>query len=161
MAYVAITSGEITTGEPVSNTFLTKVKDDLADHETRLTANESAVATYVPIDFLIPGPGKIETGAAYWRVPFNINILGVRLLVIKAGASGTITIDMQKKSGVGAFGTILSSSVSAGFGSGDLFVSSGTLSVLTASAGDFIRLDISALQVGMVDAVVSFEFSKA
>lgn len=161
MAFTSITSGQIQTGKPVTNTVLTTIKDDLDDLNSRVTSVEGTVNAYAPVIFEIPGPGKIEDGAAYWRVPFNINIDGVRVAVIKAGASGTLTVDVEKKHGVGAFSSILSSTITAAYSSGDLYVASGTLSVSTASAGDWIRVNLDTLQTGMGDVQVIFEFSKA
>lgn len=40
MSYTAITTSEITTGEPTTNTTATKIKDNFDDHETRLVTLE-------------------------------------------------------------------------------------------------------------------------
>lgn len=44
MSYDAITSGETNAGQPVKESLLKKVKDNFIDHETRITANENAIA---------------------------------------------------------------------------------------------------------------------
>ena len=46
MAYTAITSGEIASGEPTSTTVLTKVKDNFDNHETRIEALEAIAASH-------------------------------------------------------------------------------------------------------------------
>lgn len=167
MSYIPITSDEITTGKPVANTTQTKIKDNFDDHEDRIDALEggSAVA-YPPI--VLSVNGYYGDLAAYddvcFTTPnFDLTITGIRLEIKGAGSSGTTTIDIKKKSGVGAFASVLTTLPSVAFSAGNYAVStnavldSGQVSVL---AGDFLRLDITTVQTGGRGFIVRIDYTK-
>lgn len=161
MAFVTLATANIATGEPVTNTLITQIKDNEDDLNSRLASVEGAANVYPPSFFTVIGNGQVKDGLAYLRVPFDITILGARFYIFETNGtvSGTLTIDIEKKSGVGAFSTILSSVISTT--SGTLYtVNSGTLSVTSALAGDFIRLNQDSVMTGCLGYQVIFEYEK-
>lgn len=150
MAYSAFSSSEIAAGQPVKQELWQKVKDNFTDHETRISAVQTAVNTVQPIVFAIVGAyysfGAGQTGVATIRVPYTLTLTDAKLFVVDAGSSGTLQCDVQKKSGAGSFATIFSTSPSVAFGAGSYATSTNAaLSVTAVSNGDFLRLDITTV----------------
>ena len=79
-----------------------------------------------------------------FRVPFDVQWLGARVVLYEDGSTGTIDIDIESKSGVGAFTTILTGNITVASGGDDLTVTSGVIlgSNNTALAGDFVRFNV-------------------
>lgn len=150
MAFTAITTAEITTGEPVAFDLWTKVKDDLDDHESRLAGAENTIIKPFPYVFEVKGPyylGGTVSAVAYIRMQNAITLSAAQIFVPTAGTSGTLEIDIQYKRGVSAFATIFTTRPSVAFGAGNFAVSSnGVLSVTDIEAGDILRLDIVSVQ---------------
>jgi hypothetical protein len=167
MSYTAITSGEIAVGEPTKNSMLTKVKDNLIDHEDRILSLENGSATtYPPIEMDIKGYYADQGAATDWvkTVPnFNITITGVRLYIGTAGTAGTTQIDILVKSGVGAYTSIFSTKPSVVYTAGDDSVSTnGVLnpSYVNVLAGDIIRLDTTSVQTAAKNLLVRIDYIK-
>lgn len=162
MAFITISSSTITTGEPTTSTLFTQIKDNEDDLNSRLSTVEGTSNVYPPLFFTILGNGQVKDGLMFWRVPFDITVLGVRtqIMEVNGSVSGTFTIDVEKKTGAGAFGTILSSTISTS--SGTLYtVNSGTLSTTALVAGDIVRINQDSVMTGMIYAHVIFEYEKA
>jgi hypothetical protein len=160
MAYNALTDAETNAGRVVAQSLMKKIKDDLADHESRVASTEGAIAQLMPIEFNVYGilnAPSAETEIMIYRVSAAIQVLAVRAIVKTAGTSGTLSIDVEYKRGGGAWTSLMSGPISIGFGSGDLATSSGVLSFTDLLAGDVLRLNINSVQDGMTDFSVYIE----
>jgi hypothetical protein len=153
MSYSALTSGEITSGEPVTNPLWEKVKANFIDHESRIQTLETYVAAAQIIKFTVQNGTAITppaTGVMYERLFRALTLTGCRVFVVDAGASGTVDIDVQKSAaGGGAFSSIFSTRPTVAFGAGNYALSSNAvLSTTALVAGDILRLDIQTVQTG-------------
>lgn len=151
MAYTPFTTAEVTAGEPVTQDLFTKVKDDFADHETRITAVEAATSSYRPLEYDIQGGywGLTipYTGILYDRINFSMTLLAARLIIVTAGTSGTTTVNVEYKRGAGSWTTIFTTKPSVAYTAGDLAVSTNAvLAVTSLQAGDFLRVNIDTVQ---------------
>jgi len=164
MAFSAITSEQIAAGEPTSQPLFQKIKDSLDDHESRLTVTEAALGRLPPIDFNVLGllnAPLAMTGAMTYRIDQATTLTACRLLVVTAGSSGSVEIDVQYKRGAGAWTTVLTGPLSAGFASGSYFTANGTLAFQDLLPGDLLRLNINSVQVNMQDFSVFLERTAA
>lgn len=168
MPFIAIDSTEVDSGKPVATTTLGKVKDNFDDHEERIQILESGVGTtYPPLIFRVGGPYSQSgalTGIIKTTTNFNILITGARLLIDKAGSSGTTEIDVQFKRGAGAWTSIFSTRPSVSYTAGDDSISSNAVlnpSYTTLQAGDLIRLDITSVQAYGRGFTVRLDYSGA
>lgn len=160
MAFTAITDAEIEVGEPTTKPLFEKIQDNFDDHETRIGATETGLTARPPIEFGVFGilqTSFAKDGILYYRVPIALTITGVRLFVVNAGTSGTVTVDVEYKRGAGAWSSILTTEISSDFTDGDLHVEAGTLSFTSLQAGDFLRLNVDSVQVNMEDFSVYVE----
>lgn len=167
MAYVAVTTAEITTGEPTASTLLSKVKDNFSDHEVRLQDLEGGVTSSPPAIILrVNGYAMTSTtftGIVKTAINFNLKITGVRLYIDQAGSSGTTQVDVLYKRAAGSFTSILTTKPSVAYTAGNDAVS--TNAVINTSqddleAGDIIRLDIDSLQVGGINFFVRLDYER-
>lgn len=163
MAYKPINSSEVLSGEPVSSPLMSKVKDNFADHEERITGIETGtVVNYPPIIMRVNGP-YADLGSANWTgvlkttSNFALRITGVRLIIDRAGTTGATSINLLKSSGGGTYTSVLTTQPVVPAAAGNDAVSSGlngtTAAVVnptqeTLSAGDYLRLDITSSQSG-------------
>lgn len=155
MAYVPLTVGEIATGQPVSNSTATKIKDNFTNLDSRVSDVESGNTTVYPPIILRCG-GFYSTLGVYPDVVrttcnFNLTVTGVRLLIDTAGASGTTEIDILYKRGAGAWTSILTTKPSVASAAGDNSISTNAVlnaGEVTLQAGDLIRMDITSTQGG-------------
>jgi hypothetical protein len=165
MAYVAITTGEITTGEPTTNSTWTKVKDNFTDLDTRITAAEVSVATD-PMLFSVIGRYKnfvaIDQGKI--TVNYNLTVTGIFLICNTAGSGGSTTIDIKRSRSGGAYTSLLTTLPSVGYAAGADAISSNAVLNATYTpllAGDIIRLDITTSQTGTPKGLmVRIDFTK-
>lgn len=154
MSYSAITTQEVTTGEPTSAAMLLKVKDNLHSHELRLQDLEGGDASSpAPITLSFEGSygvSYLDSGKGKMAINFDLRITGVRLYIDKCGVSGTTDVDVKFKRGVGAWTSILSTRPSVAFGAGDDAVSSNAV-INTSNddleAGDLICFDVVTSQI--------------
>jgi hypothetical protein len=166
MAYVPINASEIATGEPVSNTTQTKIKDDLTNHETRILSLEGGTNTiYPPIILRVNGTynGCVYENMLKTTLNFNIVITGIRLLIDTAGTSGTTEVNLKYKRGVGSWVNILTTNPSVLFSAGNDALSSNSVlntSNVNLQAGDIIRLDMISAQNGARGFLVRIDFNK-
>lgn len=152
MPFTTINSTEIDVGQPTKQELFTKIKDNFDDHEDRIGDIEAATLTTTPIQFIVKGlywQFGAANGVAYIRAAYNLTLTGGRIFVVDAGSSGTVEIDVQKKSGGGAFASVFSTRPTVAFGAGDYAVSSnGVIGTASVLAGDILRLDIVGVQTG-------------
>lgn len=151
MAYTAITTAEITAGEPTTQDLFTKIKDDFDNHETRITNVELAVSSYRPLEYEVNGGywglTVPYTGLLYDRINFNMTLLAARLIIYQAGTSGTTEVDVEYKRGAGAWTTIFTTTPSVAYSAGDLAISTNAiLAVTSLEAGDLLRVNLDTVQ---------------
>ena len=166
MAFDAINTAETLPGQPTKTELFTKTKDNFDDHESRLAVSEASLGRFAPAEFAIVGPTQttdadlVKNEVLTWRVPFDITVLGTRLLILSAGASGSTEIELEVKQGVAAFTTILASPVSVAFGAGNYALGSASLGALTElDGGDIVRLNVNAVQEGGESFTVYMEYA--
>lgn len=171
MAYVAITAGEITTGEPVKSSTQTKIKENFENLDSRVTSLEGGSNTvYPPIILGVNGAygeaGELTvpfTGFLKTTMNFDITITGVRILIGTAGVSGTTEIDLKYKRGVGSYTSIFTTKPSVSYSDGNDAISSNAvlnLSEVNLQAGDILRLDITSAQARAVGMTIRIDYSK-
>lgn len=167
MSYISINSNEINTGEPVSNTTQSKIKDNFDNLNNRVTSLEGGSSTvYPPLVLNVNGDYFSMAGAKgvlTTTLNFNLTVTGVRLLIDKAGSSGTTQIDIEYKRGAGSWTSILSTKPSLSYTDGDNAISTdGVLNPgeVDLEAGDKIRLNISSAQAHASGLMARIDFSK-
>lgn len=166
MAFTVITSGEIASAEPVTESMLTKVKDNFDDHESRLQDVEAFTSGSDCIILRVNGPYSLYgalNSVLKTTTSFSATITAARILIDTAGASGTTEIDIKRKRGVGAYETIFSTKPSVGFAAGNDALSSNAVVDGTKDdieAGDILRLDQTSVQVGGVGYLVRLDFTR-
>ncbi len=164
MPFIAITTGEITSGEPVSFATQTKIKDNFDDHEARLQIAETASASFAPIILRVGGYYVVTTGVIKTTTNYSLTILGARILVDTAGSSGTVEIDILRKRGVGAFTTIFNTKPSVLYSAGsDALSTNADLNptMVGLQAGDIFRLDITSAQVNGKGFLVRIDYNRS
>lgn len=168
MAYVAITSGEIESGKPTTTTFAGKVKDNFADHETRIGGLEAGSnIDYQCIILRVNGRyshlSTPYTGLLKTTINFNMVVVGARLIIDGAGTSGTTEVDVKYSRSGGSYTSIFDTLPSVAFGEGNDAISSNAVLDATdknLQAGDIIRLDITSTQVGGNSFTVRIDYTK-
>ena len=171
MAFIAITSEEITTGEPVKNSTQVKIKDNFDILNTRITSVEGGSNTvYPPLVFRVNGyygeAGELTIPATYYlktTMNFNLTVTGCRLLIDSAGVSGTTEIDLKYKRGAGSYTSIFTTKPSVAYSAGNDSIS--TNAVLDAGqvnlqAGDILAMSITNAQIRASGFTVRLDFSK-
>lgn len=152
MSYKEINASEIAAGEPTTNTVLTKVKDNLINHETRTTSLEGGSAVvYPPLEFRVNGYYHYQGAATGWVTdiaPFNLTITGVRLYIDRAGTAGDTEIDLMVKSGSGLYTSVFTTKPKCNFINGDDAIFAGILnqSMTNVLQGASMRLDTTSVQ---------------
>lgn len=153
MAYSTIPSASLAVGKPTKKELFDLIRSNFEDHESRIVSTEAAAAAAIPFEFEVFGKYNDltvpYTGVMYYRVPFACTLTGAVILIFNDGLTGTLEIDIQKKSGVGAFATVFSTKPSVAAAGGDFSVSSNaTFSTTTLLANDILRLDITSKMAG-------------
>lgn len=160
MAFSAITAGQIASGQPTAQELFTKTKDNFDDHEARISDLEAFATTTNPLVFTVQGMAPIVDELSVMRVPYGILVTGVKLFVWQAGVSGTITVDVERKVGAGAWATILSSTIASAYTAGDYdLVNASGIAISNLTAGTFLRLNIDSMQVGTSGFQVIVEYT--
>lgn len=149
MAFTALTAADLAVGKPTKKELWDLIKSNFDDHETRILATEAATAEIDPIVYYVIGKytqlATPKTGLMYYRAPYALTLTGAVLMIYEDGGSGTLEVDVQKKSGVGAFATVFSTKPSVASGSGDFTTSSNAvLSVTSVAQNDILRLDLTS-----------------
>jgi hypothetical protein len=167
MSFTTITSGEIASGEPVTSTLQTKIKDNFDDHESRIQDLEGGSATvYPPLIMRVNGPYgyySAADGILKTTLNFPITVTGVRILVDVAGTSGTLEVDVEYKRGGGSWTTIMTTKPSVAYTAGnDALSSNGVVNASQADlqAGDILRLNIDSIQVAGNGFLVRIDYNR-
>jgi hypothetical protein len=163
MSYVDLTSGEIASGEPVATTTQNKVKDNFANHEERIENLEASVVDFLPIVLSVGGWYSANTNVLKTTANSSLTIIGVRILINTAGASGTTEIDLLRKRGAGSYESILTTKPSVAYTAGNDALSSNAVLDATKvdiEAGDILRLDITSAQVTANSFVVRIDYNR-
>jgi len=160
MVFVPITDPQTEAGEPTAQELFKKIKDNDDDHESRISANETAVNKFVPIQFQVVGGQRIQDELMVERIFFDIKILSARIRVINAGTSGKIIVDIERSIDNGSsFSSIFSTLPEADFSDGDHFRSTTqVISVSDIDSGDLLRFNIDSIQVGNREFYMELEF---
>lgn len=168
MAFTSLTTQEISTGEPVTNSTMTKVKDNFDNLNTRTTSLEGGSNTiYPPILMRVNGnAAKLSlpyTGFLKTTMNFNITITGVRIITDIAGSSGSTEIDLKFKRGANPYTSIFTSlpTVSHSVGN-DAASVNGVLNptYVDLQTGDILRLDITGVQTAGKNFIVRIDYVK-
>lgn len=160
MAYSAITAGQIASGQPTAQELFTKTKDNFIDHETRISDLEASATSTNPLVFTVQGMAPVVDELSIIRVPYGITVTGVKLFVWQAGVSGTVTVDVERKVGAGAWSTILTGTIASAFGAGDYdLVNAAGIAISALTAGTFLRLNIDSMQAGLSGFQVIVEYT--
>lgn len=171
MTFTPITTQEIKTGEPVSNQTMNKIKENLESLDSRASSLEGGGSmVYPPVILRVNGPygepGDLQipaNGILKTTLNFNLTITGARLIVDKAGISGTTEIDIKYKRGAGAWTSIFTTKPSLTYTAGDDSTSTNAalnLSEILLQAGDLVRLDILSAQHRAIGMMVRLDYIK-
>lgn len=171
MAFIPITTEEITTGEPVSSSTQTKIKNNFDNIDNRITSLEGGGNTiYPPLIMRVNGtygePGDLQIPAnniLATTLNFNISITGVRIIIDKAGVSGQTEIDIKYKRGPGTFTSIFSTKPSISYSEGDYATSTNAVlnpSEVNLAAGDILALSITEAQMRAIGMTIRIDYSK-
>ena len=172
MAFTVINSGEIESGDAVTEELFGKVKDNFDDHESRIVGLEGGSAVFYPFWFW-HGFGYYKNSSGFTSdernlglivVPFNVDVLAARVMVHIAGSSGSTEIDIKYKRGAGAWTSIFSTRPSVAFGAGNFVRSSNAVvSVPNLLASDLLRAELVSVQGGTPgpkDLTIELNFEK-
>lgn len=162
--FTTITLAQIAAGEPTAQELFTKIKNNDDDFDSRLNVVEGAINTFPPIRFGVINyiANLPATEVDVERIPYNITLLSGRILVFDAGSSGTLSVDLEYKRGVGAWTTIFSVTPSVAYTAGNYALSSdGVIAVPSLLLGDLLRLNINSGQVGNRAFSVLVDYERA
>jgi len=165
MSYVPITSAETESGKPVTQELFGKVRDDIADHESRILTLEGSLQQFQPMKWLLRGAFSLGVplfGVEYLRLFSNVNLTGAVLLVPLAGSARLWDVDVQLKRGVGAFSSIFSTRPSVDFSAGDYSISTNAvLTTIALLSGDILRIDVQDGQTDSEECTLYLPFEAA
>jgi hypothetical protein len=165
MSFISITTGEITSGQPVSSTTQGKIKTNFDDHESRLESIESGSSVQYPAA-LMEVNGRYSILGSLDKIlvsttNMNVQITGVRLGILNAGSTGTTSARLQFKRGAGSWTNILSTPVTMPSSAGDYSLSTAaTLDPTYTSlmAGDLIAVDLVSSQANASGFYLRIDF---
>lgn len=149
MSWQIINNSEIETGQPVSSSTQSKIKNNLENLQDRITTLEGGGNTvYPPLTFRVNG-NYTEDLTSFVNIlktttNFNLTITGVRLLIDQAGSSGKTEIDLLVKTSSG-YQSIFSTKPSVLASAGDDSISSNAVlnpALTNVLAGSLLRLDL-------------------
>lgn len=167
MAFTSLTSGEILTGQPTSNTTATKIKDNFDNHEARLISVEGGGnVTYPPLIMRVNGHYDTlgaTIGILKTVTNFALTITGIRIYIDEAGSSGSTEIDLKFSRAGGAYTSVLNTKPSVVFSAGNDAVSTNAIlnsSYVDLEAGDILRLDTTSVQTGGRGFYVRIDYNK-
>lgn len=162
MSFSAITTGQIAAGEPISQDLLTKVKDNFDDHESRISGLASALAAFRPLTFHVTGEfyrAGVQSLLLFHRINFDCTLSAGRLVLLRPGSSGTLTVDVLLKRGAGAWNSIFTVKPSI-VGPGSAYdVANGTLGTVALLNGDLLGLSIDSAMVGCKGFLAELDYT--
>lgn len=162
MAFSAINSSNIEVGDPVTAELWGLVKSNFDDHETRINSVEGGASKIVIINDLVVGSGQLAgasgsvEGVAHIRVPVNGTLTTAVISTTAAGSSGTTEIDVLKASTIaGTYTTVFSTKPSVTSAASPGSSSNAVFSTTAITAGEFLRVDLTSLQVGQEPFIIT------
>lgn len=166
MAFTSLTTDEISVGEAVKNSTLTKIKDDLDDLNTRVTALDLSIAE-APIVFRVSGyysnlGSNERTAILETTCNYDLTITGVYVICDTAGSSGTTEVDLKHNTS-GSFVTVFTTKPSVAYSAGNDAVSSNAVlnsGAVNVSAGKILQLSITSAQTGGKNFIVRVDYIK-
>jgi hypothetical protein len=157
MAFDNLTATEIEVGKAVKKDLFRKIKDSLADLDTRATALEggSGAIDIFNTDVFI-GNNPQTAGVAFWEAPFDLTLTECAIQIFARGVvtSGTLTIDIKKNSTPNPTGmtSVFTSAPTMNLASvSDYNRSTGTFNPTYQDvlAGEILRFDITSLPTNL------------
>lgn len=163
MAYVTIPPSWITVGEAIKKRLLTRVKDDLDDHETRINALEGGNTKIDIFNFGVSGyfthysTAELK-GIGFYQAPSSVIITQAKITLIShslspavSSSAGILEIDLERSVDGGlTWASILSVRPSIGAGVSADGSSSSLVSFITGgetlAAGDRLRVNVTSLK---------------
>lgn len=155
-------------GQTIDETWFNIINTELV----ALDAVVDLLKTNSVIPFEISGPIDAQgtfTGVLYVRLSEAITIQSAVLAMLTAGSAGSIQADVLFKRGAGAWTSLFTTKPAIPYTAGDLATSAtgtgATAAVLDSGvveleAGDYLRLDLTAVQTGGVGALLALGFKK-
>lgn len=147
MAFTALTTAEVATGEPIAQG--TKIKDNFDDLDSRLSDLEVGwrkIQFYVDSRWLTL---SAATGILFDRLPVDATVTDAHIVLLDTGTSGTLEVDLQYKRGAAAFASIFSTRPSLTSSAAQFDLSTNQVIGTSAlQAGDIIRFDVVTAMTG-------------
>lgn len=158
MAYTAITSTEVQVGQAITESLLGKVKDNFADHETRISgfSSGSKKVEVFNLDIQLGVRASTVTGILYYESIQDMTLQEAAIQIYDKGtiATGSLTIDVKKNTTPNNTGmtSVFTSAPTTNFATNANYArATGTFNATYQSIlkGDILRLDITSLPVGL------------
>ncbi len=157
MAFTPLSPANIEVGKPTKKEIFERIRTNFDDHETRILSNETTIGSIWPIQFTMNGKYNINkagtTAVDFETIPFALTLTSAVITTFAdpGSGNGTLTVDIQRAVGQGAFSTIFSTlpSVVSGGGAQDTSTNA-VLSSTSMAQGDILRLDFSTVMSGNV-----------
>jgi hypothetical protein len=141
MAFTALSSADIAVGKPTKAELFDLIRTNF---NNPFPIRFEMLGKYNTSDITTPA-----TGLLYHRVNYDLTLTGAVIMIYTDGTSGTTEVDLQLKSGGGAFASVFSTKPSVAAGSGDFTTSSNAVfSTTDVDAGDILRMDLTSQPVG-------------
>ena len=159
MAFSSLSAALFSVGKPIIKALFQTIKDNSDDANSRLLTIEASAnkVTFFNGPMLSAGSYSSATGLLFYRIESAIDLTDCKVGIYAKGAvtSGTLSVDVQKASGldfaasVSVFTTLpsLDLSIAADYTESSNMVLSASNKILTE--GDYIRVDISSLPLGL------------
>lgn len=157
MAFEVIDPGEYTVGKAIRADLFRKIKVDLDDLDSRVTALGTGTGTIEIFNHEIYiGTNPNTTGVVYWEAPVNLTLSECAIQIFARGVvtTGTLTIDIKKNTSPNPTGmtSVFTASPTINMASvSDYHRTTGTFnsSLQALNAGDVIRLDVTSLPTNL------------
>lgn len=151
MAYIEIPEGLINVGKAIKREIFSLIRDDLIDHENRITELSQNAAPVEVFNTLLlnASSAKTLTGVTFYRAvsPFILSTVQIEIFSKGLITSGQLTVDVRRSvNGLGGtFTSVLSTLPTIDFATDpDYKIATGILSTTNQviAQGDILRLDV-------------------
>lgn len=157
MAYVTIDPDSIEVGDPLKKELFDLIKDNFDDHETRIqTLSGGSGKISVFNDEIYIGGSAQTTGVLYFEAyqPFNVVEVSIQIFEKSPATSGYLTVDAKKNTDTNDanFTTILTTPPTINIATDPDYTRETAVintGAQTLDTGDILRIDITALPVGL------------
>jgi hypothetical protein len=154
LAYTSISSLAIQVGKAIKKNLFDLIKQDLDDHESRISAVETIGTVLDIIDetFYSATTAATLTGMYFYKAKQSLRITKVEIQIYETGSisSGSLTVDLKKSSTLDpvGFSSIMTTQATINFATASDYdlnagVINSTLNEL--SVNEYLRLDVTAL----------------